>query len=66
MDRRTRRLPHVYFYAAFTAICVVALMQVSTINSSSHSLNSEVRNHGSATNRSLPIGASYQYENSPL
>src|SRR6185295_2404357 len=66
MDRRTRRLPHVYFYAAFTAICLVALMQVSTINSSSHSLNSDVRNQGSASNRGLPIGASYQYENSPL
>src|SRR6185295_16622231 len=65
MDRRTRRLPHVYFYAALTAICLVALMQVSTINSSSHSLNSDVRNHGSASN-SLPTGASYQYENSPL
>ena len=66
MHRRTPRLFRVYSYALFTAVCLVGLMQVSTINSSSRSLNPDGRKSREASNRSLAIGASYQTENSPL
>jgi serine protease AprX len=66
MHRRTPRLFRVYFYALFTAFCAAGLMQVSTVNSSSRSLNSDGRNAREASNRSFAIGASYQTENSPL
>lgn len=66
MHRRTPRLFRVYFYAAFTAICLVALMQASTVSSSSRSLSPFAGKAHEVSTRSLAIGASYQTETSPL
>jgi serine protease AprX len=66
MNRKSPRPFRVYFYALVTALCLVGLMQVSTINSSSRSLNPDRLKSRDASNGSLPIGASYQTENSPL
>src|SRR5258706_5508483 len=66
MHRTTPRLFRVYLYALVTAFCLVGLMQVSTINSSSRSLNPDGRKAREASDRNLAIGASYQGESSPL
>lgn len=66
MHRRTPHLFRAYFYAAFTAICLVALMQASTVNSSSRSLSPAAGKAHEVSNLSIAIGASYQTENSPL
>ena len=66
MNRSMPRPYRVYFYAFFTALCLVGLMQVSTINSSSRSLNPDDSKVSEASHRSLTIGASYHNESSPL
>ena len=66
MNPGTRRRFSVYYYALFTVLCLVGLMQVSTIISSSRSLNSDSRTAGETSKRSVAIGASYQTDSSPL
>jgi len=59
---RTPRPYRVYFYAWFAVVCLVGLMQISTINSSSRTLSPGGRKVSEASHRSLAIGASYQSE----
>jgi len=66
MKPRTRRPSRIYYYALFTVVCLVALTQVSTIISSSRSLNSDDRGVFEASKRTIRIGASYQADSSPL
>src|SRR5258705_3853043 len=66
MNRSMPRPYRVYFYAFFAVFCLVGLMQISTITSSSRALNPGGLKVSEASYRSLAIGASYQSESSPL
>ena len=66
MNPRTPHPFRVYYYALFTVLCLVGLTQVSTIISSSRSLNPDGLKASEASTRNVAIGGSYQSDSSPL
>ena len=68
MNPGTARNPfRFYFYSLFAVLCLVGLMQASTIISSSRALKPDgASTSGEAAPRNVTIGASYRIDRSPL